>query len=104
MLHEIENMKDHYLICGHGRMGEILCEELAREEVPFVVIEGNAETAEVLTDQGYRVVEGDATEDDVLGRAGVTRAKGLVAVVSRPSPAVSLPRHSAGQETGANSN
>ncbi len=82
MLHEIENMKEHYIICGHGRMGEILCEELAREEVPFVVIEGDAETAEVLTSQGYRVVEGDATEDDVLGRAGVARAKGLVAVVS----------------------
>ena len=82
MLHEIEKMKDHYIICGHGRMGEILCEELTREEVPFVVIEGDAETAEMLAERGYHVVEGDATEDDVLGRAGVTRAKGLVAVVS----------------------
>ena len=82
MLHEIEKMSGHYIICGHGRMGQILCEELTREGVPFVVIEGNADTAEVLAGQGYRVVEGDATEDEVLGRAGVVRAKSLVAVVS----------------------
>ena len=82
MLHEIERMSKHYIICGHGRMGEILCEELTREEVPFVVVEGDPETAEMLVDRGYRVVEGDATEDAVLGRAGVARAKGLVAVVS----------------------
>lgn len=82
MLHEIEKMTGHYVVCGHGRMGEILCEELNREQVPFVVIEGDADKAESLSEQGYHVVEGDATEDGVLRRAGVTRAKGLVAVVS----------------------
>jgi len=82
MLRDIGNMKGHYVVCGHGRMGRILCEELAREKVPFVVVEGRPETAAELADRGYRVVEGDATEDEVLRRAGVTRAKGLVAVVS----------------------
>ncbi len=82
MLQHIEKMKNHYIICGHGRMGEILCEELGREGVPFVVIEGDPEKAEMLLERGYYVVEGDATEDEVLGRAGVTRAKSLVALVS----------------------
>ncbi|MCB1184076.1 potassium channel protein [bacterium] len=82
MVREIGNMSGHYIVAGHGRMGEILCEELARENVPFVVIEGDPDTAEQLARKGYRVVEGDATEDEVLGRAGVARARSLVAVVS----------------------
>ena len=81
MAREIGNIKGHFVICGHGRMGQILCEELQREEVPFVVIDGEPDTAELLRQTGYKVVEGDATEDEVLERAGVTRAKGLVAVV-----------------------
>jgi len=83
MLREIDKLKQHYVVCGHGRMGQILCEELKSEGVPFVVIEGEPEVAEELAAQGYLVVQGDATEDDVLQRAGVIRAKGLVAVVSR---------------------
>ncbi len=83
MLRDIEKLRDHYVICGHGRMGRILCEELRAEGVTFVVVEGEAATAEQLVEKGYRVVEGDATEDDVLHRAGITRARGIVAVVSR---------------------
>jgi voltage-gated potassium channel len=83
MLRDIEKLHDHYVICGHGRMGQILCEELHSEGVPFVVVEGDPEAAEQLAARGYRVVGGDATEDDTLTRAGVKRAKGLVAVVSR---------------------
>jgi voltage-gated potassium channel len=83
MLREIEKMNNHYIICGHGRMGEILCDELQSEGVPFVVVDGDPETAEGLVDLGYRVVQGDATDDQVLERAGVARAKALVAVVSR---------------------
>ncbi|MBU2502477.1 NAD-binding protein [bacterium] len=83
MLREIEKIQNHYIVCGHGRMGEILCEQLQLEGVPFVVVEGDPELAEILADKGYKVVLGDATEDQVLERAGVTRARGLVAVVSR---------------------
>ncbi len=82
MMREVEKLRGHYLICGHGRMGDILCEELQREGAPFVVIEADPEQAELLIEKGYRVVLGDATEDAVLKKAGVTRAKGLVAVVS----------------------
>lgn len=82
MLREIEKLQGHYIICGHGRMGQILCEELIKERVPFVVVEGDPDEAEVLAEKGYMVVRGDATEDAILREAGVTRAKGLVAVVS----------------------
>jgi len=82
MLREIDNLHNHYIICGHGRMGQILCEELTKEKVPFVVVEGDSAGAETLVEMGYMVVEGDATEDETLRKAGVMRAKGLVAVVS----------------------
>ena len=82
MLRDIEKLQGHYVVCGHGRMGRILCEELRNEGVPFVVVEGDEELAEKLAESGYLVVAGDATEDDVLDRTGITRAKGLVAVVS----------------------
>jgi len=82
MLRDIENMKGHYLVCGHGRMGQILCEELQREGAAFVVIDNDPDSVEVLAGLGYHVVEGDATDDAVLSRAGITRARGLVAVVS----------------------
>lgn len=83
MAREIENIRNHYIICGHGRMGRILCEELQAEGVPFVVVDGDPEKAEQLRGLGYRVVEGDVTEDETLQQAGVERARGLVAVVSR---------------------
>ena len=83
MVRDIENMSGHYIICGHGRMGRILCDELVEEKVPFDVIESNPTAAEALVAKGYKVVEGDATQDEVLVSAGLNRAKGLVAVVSR---------------------
>lgn len=83
MAREIESIRNHYIICGHGRMGRILCEELQAEGVPFVVVDGDPEKAEQLREMRYKVVEGDVTEDETLQQAGVERARGLVAVVSR---------------------
>lgn len=82
MMRDIEHMNRHYIVCGHGRMGRILCEELVQEKVPFVVVENDPDEIEDMLGKGYKVVEGDATEDDVLKKAGLERAKGLVAVVS----------------------
>lgn len=82
MQREIEKLKDHYVICGHGRMGQILCQELRAERVPFVVVEQDAEAAEDMREQGFLVVEGDATQDEILRQTGIGRARGLVAVVS----------------------
>ncbi len=82
MLRDIDHLKNHYIVCGHGRMGQILCEELVKEKVPFVVIEGDPAEADDLIDKGLLVVQGDATEDEILRQAGIDRARGLVAVVS----------------------
>lgn len=83
MMREIDQLRGHILVCGHGRVGRTICEELHTERVPFVVIDRDEDQAEVLERKGYRVVVGDATEDEVLLQAGIMRARGLVAVASR---------------------
>jgi voltage-gated potassium channel len=83
MRRELDAIRNHYIVCGHGRMGQIVCEELAAEGKPHVIITLDEEEAEQLSTKGRLALFGDATEDEVLLRAGVTRAKALVATTSR---------------------
>jgi len=78
----IEKMKNHYIICGFGRMGSLICREMAEEKAPFVIIENNPEVIQRIEDEGYVYFKGDATDDKSLIRAGIKRAKGVVCVLS----------------------
>ncbi|GAB4303407.1 MAG: potassium channel protein [Desulfuromonadia bacterium] len=79
---KIMALEGHYIICGFGRMGGLICRELAAKPIPFVVIEKHPESHEKLHQEEYLHIRGDATEDDTLIRAGIKKAKGLVSVVS----------------------
>ena len=79
---EIKNLKNHYLICGFGRMGSYISKELKTKKVPFVVIEKDEYLRERLDREQYLYLYGDATEDEVLITAGVKKARGLVSVVA----------------------
>jgi len=81
MQNKIDKLSDHYIVCGYGRMGTHICEELSLESVPFVVIENNPDNHEKLDEIGYLYDIGDASHDSTLERVGVKRAKGLVAVL-----------------------
>lgn len=72
-------LNDHYIICGYGRMGKIICRELKSEGIPFVAIEKNAES--LPEDDGLFTIEGDATHDDLLRQVGIERARGLISVL-----------------------
>ena len=85
VLRQIAQMADHFLVCGYGRMGRIVCKELVAKPVPFVVIERDPEALRDLEDAQFAFVEGDATEDTVLEAAGIKRARGLVAALSKDS-------------------
>ena len=76
----LENLNDHFILCGFGRMGEIIAREFARQKAPFVVIERNPERMHVAMDQGFLAVEADASNEEVLRRVGST------------APAASSPR------------
>lgn len=76
----IRGVKDHYIICGYGRMGQAIAAEFRTSGVPFVVVENNPEQLPKLVAERALFVEGDVTDEKVLLAAGVERAKGLIAV------------------------
>ena len=75
-------MKDHYIVCGCGRMGRVVCTRFREQGVPFVVIEPDRDRVAELGDPDAIHLIGDATQDDVLRKAGIERAKGLVALAT----------------------
>lgn len=76
---EIEQMEDHHIICGFGRVGQEVCREFQERGVPFVVIEQNPGQVELARGFRYHVIEGDASSELVLNRAGIGRARCLLA-------------------------
>jgi voltage-gated potassium channel len=78
----IQKLHHHYIICGFGRIGEIIARQLKERHIPFVIVENKPESVAGLEELGYDVLVGDATKEEVLEEAGIERAKGLIAVVS----------------------
>ena len=79
----LAQLKDHYIICGWGRMGQEIVEEFRGKDTPFLVIEIHEEKCRKLGEAGVLYVHGDATDDQTLRLAGVERARGLIAVAPR---------------------
>jgi voltage-gated potassium channel len=77
---KINRLKDHYIICGYGRIGQMVAAEFERRPLPFVVVEMDEAKARKLP-ADYPLVLGDANEEEVLLSAGIERAKGLVTVL-----------------------
>jgi voltage-gated potassium channel len=77
----IDELTDHFIVCGYGKIGKYVCEELMARKAPFVVLEKDPTAIDSLTPLNYLYLQGDATDDDVLGNAGIGRAKGLVAAL-----------------------
>ena len=77
----INKLQGHYILCGYGRVGRQVAREFANDGVPFVIIEQDPAIVEECVEEGYLVLLGEASDDDVLEEAGVRRAGGLVAAV-----------------------
>jgi voltage-gated potassium channel len=78
----MRSLKDHYIICGFGRIGKIIARELKSNDIPIVVIEHNRERAVLMEHENIPHITDDATSEDALIEAGITKAKGLVSVVA----------------------
>lgn len=78
----IEALRNHYIICGYGRIGSLICREFKAESLPFVVVENNQAVLEKLEEEGHPFLRGNATEDETLLKAGIRHAKGLISVVT----------------------
>jgi len=81
----LAQMKDHIIVCGYGRMGRLVCLEFAAAQVPFVIIDHNAEHLKDFALADGIPVVGDAHSDETLTQAGIERARGLVTVMSSDS-------------------
>jgi voltage-gated potassium channel len=78
---ELRKQKDHYIVCGYGRVGSSICDLLASRPLGIVVIERDPERIDRLSDRNLLYVAGDATDEENLIKAGVEKARGLLAVL-----------------------
>jgi len=81
MAQKIEHLKNHIIICGHGRIGSSVAKELHEAGKSFVIIENDPALASSIEEAGYLCVLGDATEESILLEAGLERAKVLTTVL-----------------------
>ena len=77
----LDTIKDHFIVCGYGRIGRIVAQQFQRQQVPYVVIERDPQRMQAAVEDGAVAIEADATREDVLKRVGIERARGLIAAV-----------------------
>ncbi|MCP4251872.1 MAG: potassium channel protein [Candidatus Scalindua sp.] len=75
----LESLQNHYIVCGYGRMGKVICNELKQKGIQSVIVE--KEHRELDADDDVIIVYGDATRDDLLKSVGIEKAKGLISVL-----------------------
>jgi len=78
MQKRIDDFKDHHIVAGIGRVGAEVCRGLEEEGVDFVVIDRSPECVAIAKGNGWAIIEGDASEETTLIRAGIERARSLV--------------------------
>lgn len=81
MERRLQELRDHFIVCGYGRIGTEVVVEFEDHKVPYVIIDKTEEALERLHKQEKLFIEGDAASEDVLRRAGIDRARGLVSAV-----------------------
>jgi voltage-gated potassium channel len=76
---KIRELRDHYIICGFGRMGKTIAKEFSSKDMDILIIEKNSVPE---SEKGeFLILEGDANNEDVLKSAGIENAKGLISVL-----------------------
>lgn len=79
---KIRKLENHTIVCGFGRHGQQICQELVKNELPFVIVEPSEEGEVEAREQGYFFLRGDANDDEVLLEAGIQKAKAIVVTYS----------------------
>jgi voltage-gated potassium channel len=81
MEQRVAHLKDHFIVCGFGRVGQQTCSQLHQEGYELVVIDSDDARVERIASAGYLYVQGDASDDQVLRQAGIMRARALLTAV-----------------------
>ena len=81
-------MENHVILCGYGRVGQEISNQIKVQNIPIIVVESNEERADIAEDNDLDVLRGDATLDETLKIAGLEKCKSLV--VTLPNDAANL--------------
>jgi len=87
---QIAKLKDHYIICGYGRIGRVLAHYLTERYLNVVIIEKNESRQAAMDEDGVLYLMGEATDENILLRAGIKDAKGLITAVATDADNVFL--------------
>lgn len=87
---KIDRLKNHYIVCGYGRIGRVICRNLSRKPFDVVAIDKSPELIPLMDADGILYVAGDAADEASLIKAGIKRAKGLVAALATDTDNVFL--------------
>lgn len=82
---QISRLHGHFIVCGYGRIGRRISREFAAKPIPFIVVENDPKRCLQLEEDGHLFIEGDATQDEILEKAGIGQAKGLITGVTSDS-------------------
>ena len=82
MMKEISSLREHFIVCGWGRIGSIVVQEIQAEGYDVVVIEQTPELIDKMEQDGILCIDGDATSDEVLLSAGLLHARSLISALS----------------------
>src|SRR6266576_2979872 len=85
---ELDHLRDHFIICGYGRIETQIVAEFEEHKVPYVVIDQTEEALERIRAERHLHIEGDASKEEILKQAGIDRARGLVSAVDSDERAV----------------
>ncbi len=90
MVKEITGLRDHIIVCGFGKIGREVCQCLNEANQSFIVIDSNDEKIDMALEFGYLAAVGDVTEDEILTKAGIKYARGLISAISEDSANIYL--------------
>lgn len=90
MENQIDQLTNHTIICGHGRMGKIIAEEIFKTHNNFLIIEKDPTKIAQLQKTNYKFIEGDCTQDEVLKKSRISQAKVLVSMIDSDTDALYL--------------
>jgi voltage-gated potassium channel len=85
---DLDQLREHFIICGYGRMGTQIVAEFEHDHTPYVVIDQTAEALDRIRAERRLHIEGDASNEDILKLAGIGRARGLISAVDSDERAV----------------
>lgn len=87
---KLSTIKDHYIVCGAGRVGIHVADKLKEKKEKFIVIENDPKRVRISKEKGFSVLEGDCTNENVLIKARIKTAKGLIACMGKDDANVFL--------------